>query len=135
MSRPRASAQVTLPLRLPLQLLLRSRMLVFGSHPSHSESPHPHEAPRCHAADDNPHAGGEEWWRQDAPIVPTDGMVITSSCSLKAGTYHLPKGISIQADGVTVDMTGVVLLGTGDVSVLYTRIVHPPRFACGQMTL
>jgi hypothetical protein len=44
-------------------------------------------------------------------IVPTDGMVITSSCSLKAGIYHLPQGISVAASNVRVNMTGVTLIG------------------------
>ena len=45
--------------------------------------------------------------------VPIDGMVITTSCSLKPGTYHLPNGISIGASNVRVDMMGVTLIGTG----------------------
>ena len=50
----------------------------------------------------------------DSPTVPTDGMVIMHSCSLKAGTYHLPNGITIGASNAHIDMTGVTLIGTGN---------------------
>ena len=43
-------------------------------------------------------------------LVPTDGMVITESVRLTPGTYVLPNGISINADGVTVDADDVLIL-------------------------
>lgn len=41
-------------------------------------------------------------------------MLITSSCSLTPGTYHLPNGIHIGAGNVTVDMSDVCLVGSGN---------------------
>lgn len=44
-------------------------------------------------------------------VVPTDGMVITTDTVLRPGVYMLPKGISIAADGVTLDGSQAILLG------------------------
>jgi len=46
-------------------------------------------------------------------LVPKDGMVITKSARLRPGVYHLPKGIVIGADGVTLDGNGAVFVGNG----------------------
>ncbi len=35
-------------------------------------------------------------------IIPTNGMVITEDCRLAEGLYHLPDGITIAADGISV---------------------------------
>ncbi len=47
----------------------------------------------------------------DNLIVPTDGMAITKDTRLAPGVYVLPAGLTIAADGVTVDGTGVLLIG------------------------
>lgn len=44
-------------------------------------------------------------------IVPTDGLVITEDARFRPGVYLLPRGVSIAADGVTVDGNGAVLVG------------------------
>jgi len=44
-------------------------------------------------------------------IVPHDGMVITESVTLAPGQYFLPRGLVIAAHNVTVDGTGVLLIG------------------------
>lgn len=46
------------------------------------------------------------------PIVPTDGMTIDKDTALAPGVYHLPRGISIEADCVTLDGNGAVLAGS-----------------------
>ena len=46
-------------------------------------------------------------------LVPTDGMVLTKSATLKPGVYALPKGLVIGADNVTLDANGAVLIGDG----------------------
>src|SRR5437868_3241777 len=48
-----------------------------------------------------------------AQVVPTDGQVFTSSAVLAPGTYNLPNGVSIGASGVTLDLNGATLQGTG----------------------
>ena len=48
-----------------------------------------------------------------APVVPTDGMRIAASTLFAAGTYALPRGVSIVADGVALDLGGAVLVGDG----------------------
>jgi parallel beta-helix repeat protein len=48
-----------------------------------------------------------------APVVPTDGMLISASTLFAAGSYALPHGVSIVADGVTLDLGGAVLVGDG----------------------
>src|SRR5262245_54484833 len=47
------------------------------------------------------------------PVVPTDGMVITTSTTFVTGTYSLPHGVSIGASNITLDMNGATLVGTG----------------------
>lgn len=37
-------------------------------------------------------------------VVPTDGMVIKSNTTFRAGTYKLPNGITIGAQGILLDM-------------------------------
>src|SRR5690242_7736676 len=44
-------------------------------------------------------------------VVPKDGMVIGEDTTLKPGVYHLPNGLSIESDGVTLDGNGAVLVG------------------------
>lgn len=46
-----------------------------------------------------------------ALTVPTDDLKITQDTKLKPGVYHLPHGICIAADGVTLDGNGAVLVG------------------------
>ena len=43
--------------------------------------------------------------------IPADGMLITEDTRLAPGVYHLPRGITIAADGVTLDGTGALLIG------------------------
>lgn len=50
-------------------------------------------------------------------IVPTDGMVITEDTAFAPGTYVLPNGISIGADGVTVVGEGVLIVSPQQVGV------------------
>ncbi|MEE8168999.1 MAG: right-handed parallel beta-helix repeat-containing protein [Phycisphaerae bacterium] len=47
-------------------------------------------------------------------VVPTDGMVIRESIRLAPGTHVLPAGLTIAADGVTLDGTDAVLIGADD---------------------
>ena len=51
-----------------------------------------------------------------APYRP--GMVVTRSLSLRPGTYAAPAGdsaaIVVRGEGITLDLTGVVLIGTPD---------------------
>lgn len=47
-------------------------------------------------------------------IAPTDGMRITEDTRLAPGVYHLPRGITVAADGVTLDGGGALLVGAGD---------------------
>lgn len=44
-------------------------------------------------------------------VVPKDGMVIKEDVLLVPGVYHIPRGISIEADGVTLDGNGALLVG------------------------
>jgi parallel beta-helix repeat protein len=44
--------------------------------------------------------------------VPTDRLEINQDTKLKPGVYRLPNGISIAADGVTLDGNGAVLVGS-----------------------
>jgi hypothetical protein len=46
-------------------------------------------------------------------VVPTDGMRIAASARFAAGTYALPHGVSVVADGVTLDLGGAELVGDG----------------------
>src|SRR5688572_18462473 len=44
-------------------------------------------------------------------VIPTDGMVLKQSAVLAPGVYYLPNGITIDADHVTLDGGGAVLVG------------------------
>ncbi len=44
-------------------------------------------------------------------VTPTDGMVITEDTEFAPGTYILPRGLSIGADGVTLRGPGTVIRG------------------------
>ena len=44
-------------------------------------------------------------------LVPTDGMVLKKSAIFTPGVYHLPSGITIDADHLTLDGNGAVLVG------------------------
>ena len=46
-----------------------------------------------------------------ATVGPTDGMVIRTDTTLAPGTYFLPAGLTIAADGVTLDGNGATLIG------------------------
>lgn len=41
-------------------------------------------------------------------IPPTDGMIIGADTTLAPGVYHLPHGLTIAADGVTLDGGGAL---------------------------
>jgi len=43
-------------------------------------------------------------------VIPVDGMVITEDTKLAPGVYPLTKGLTIGADGVTLDGTGALLV-------------------------
>jgi parallel beta-helix repeat protein len=45
-------------------------------------------------------------------IVPRDGMVVREDTTFVPGTYHLPNGIVIDADNITLDCNGAVLIGS-----------------------
>lgn len=47
------------------------------------------------------------------PVAPTDGMLITEDTTFLPGVYDLPSGVAIGAHGVTLDMNGAALVGTG----------------------
>ncbi|NTU79647.1 MAG: hypothetical protein HGA45_09620 [Chloroflexales bacterium] len=46
-------------------------------------------------------------------ITPSNGMRITADTALAPGVYHLPGGLIIDADGVTLDGGGALLVGAG----------------------
>src|SRR5438105_9198753 len=46
-----------------------------------------------------------------APVPPVDGMVIREDTTLAAGVHYLPNGIAIEADNVTLDGGGALLIG------------------------
>jgi len=48
-----------------------------------------------------------------AQVVPRDGQVFTASAVLVPGVYHLPNGVAIGASGVTLDLNGATLVGSG----------------------
>ena len=37
-------------------------------------------------------------------VEPTDGMIITQNTAFTPGVYVLPQGITVAADGVTVEV-------------------------------
>lgn len=43
-------------------------------------------------------------------VIPTDGMVISENITLAPGVYNLPNGITVAADQIVVDGTGVLLV-------------------------
>jgi parallel beta-helix repeat protein len=45
------------------------------------------------------------------PIIPTDGMHITTNTLFKSGTYSLKSGVIITSSDVTLDLGGAILLG------------------------
>jgi parallel beta-helix repeat protein len=45
--------------------------------------------------------------------TPADGTAIRESVTLAPGVYHLPRGLLIEADGVTLDGNGATLVGDG----------------------
>ncbi|MDY7108463.1 MAG: NosD domain-containing protein [Planctomycetota bacterium] len=45
-------------------------------------------------------------------VVPTNGMIITEDTTFVLGSYELPDGVSIGADGITLDMNGAELIGS-----------------------
>lgn len=45
-------------------------------------------------------------------VVPTDGMEIRCDTRLASGVYHLPNGIRIAADGITLDGAGALIVGS-----------------------
>ncbi len=47
----------------------------------------------------------------NAPVVPTPGLGIRQSTVLQPGAYVLPAGLTIAADGITLDGNGAVLVG------------------------
>ncbi|MBN1285924.1 MAG: right-handed parallel beta-helix repeat-containing protein [Anaerolineae bacterium] len=47
----------------------------------------------------------------DKAITPTDGMVVLEDTILAPGVYTLPNGITIGADGVTLDGAGTQIVG------------------------
>jgi hypothetical protein len=44
-------------------------------------------------------------------VVPQDGMVLRQDTTFAPGVYFLPSGLSIEADGITLDGNGAVLVG------------------------
>src|SRR5437016_1069463 len=44
-------------------------------------------------------------------VIPTEGLSIRADTILTPGVYHLPGGLSIDADGVTLDGNGATLIG------------------------
>lgn len=49
---------------------------------------------------------------EDNLVVPTDGMSITEDVVFKPGEYVLPNGISIDAEGITVNGNGAIIKGS-----------------------
>lgn len=46
-------------------------------------------------------------------IVPVNGQVFTADTTFVPGTYNLPNGVSIGASGITLNMNGATLIGSG----------------------
>jgi parallel beta-helix repeat protein len=49
----------------------------------------------------------------DAQVIPVDGQVFNSNTVLAPGTYNLPRGVSIGAANVTLDLNRATLVGSG----------------------
>lgn len=47
----------------------------------------------------------------DTLVTPTNGMIIQSDARLEPGVYYLPDGITIDADAITLDGNGAVIIG------------------------
>jgi parallel beta-helix repeat protein len=47
------------------------------------------------------------------PVVPTNGQVFTANTIFVVGTYNLSNGVFIGASGITLDLNGATLVGTG----------------------
>jgi parallel beta-helix repeat protein len=62
--------------------------------------------------------------RSAAPVIPTNGMVITTNTTFVPGSYNLPNGVSIGASNVDLDMNGAVLVGSGGTTFGVTCIGH-----------
>src|ERR1700674_3564085 len=50
-------------------------------------------------------------------VTPTDGMIIAEDTQLAPGTYFLPNGLSIGADGVTLSGVGAHIQGQNEQGV------------------
>jgi len=65
---------------------------------------------------------------RNGDVVPTNGMVITEDTTFVQGSYELPDGVSIGADGITLDMNGAEFIGSfvegGDLTYGVTCIGH-----------
>jgi len=48
-----------------------------------------------------------------ACVDPIDGMTVKESVEFCSGTYDMPNGLTIGADGITVDCNGAILRGEG----------------------
>jgi parallel beta-helix repeat protein len=49
-----------------------------------------------------------------SPVVPSNGMKISTNTKFEAGTYILPDGIQIVSSGIILDMNGAHLLGNNN---------------------
>jgi parallel beta-helix repeat protein len=58
------------------------------------------------------------------PIIPTNGQVFTTSVTFVPGTYNLPSGVSVGAPGITIDLNGATLVGSGFNNYGITAIGH-----------
>ena len=58
-----------------------------------------------------------------AQVVPRDGQVFTASAVLVPGVYHLPNGVAIGASGVTLDLNGATLVGSGPESLKKVSLI------------
>ncbi len=46
------------------------------------------------------------------PVIPTDGMIVREDTTFLPGVYHLPNGITVDADNVTLDGNSALLIGS-----------------------
>lgn len=49
-----------------------------------------------------------------AMLTPGDGALITADTTLTPGVHYLPRGLTIAADGVTLDGGGALIVGAGE---------------------